>query len=118
VLRLGFSAGLIVLGFAVVGAISGYSLGFLISAVLATSLIVVMVIRGGRVSKFSDDLKAALRYSYPVYLAQLAGGFVPILALLGGLNKSELEFLQSNFEEITLVSKPFGIVIRYYSLFY
>jgi stage V sporulation protein B len=75
VLRLGFSAALIVLGFAVVGAVSGYSLGFVISGVLATTLIVVMVIRGGRVSKFSDDLKAALRYSYPVYLAQLAGGF-------------------------------------------
>jgi O-antigen/teichoic acid export membrane protein len=76
VIRLVSSAGLILLGFGVLGAVIGNLLGFVISGGLGLAIIIMM--HGKLVPRrIFGDAKMALTYGAPIYVASLIGGLVP-----------------------------------------
>ncbi|MEM3186499.1 MAG: oligosaccharide flippase family protein [Conexivisphaerales archaeon] len=69
---------LLLLGFGVLGAISGHVVGFFISGMIG--LMFIKSIYGRvRPRNFISDVNTALRYAMPLYLASLVSGIVPPL---------------------------------------
>lgn len=82
VTRLAVSISLVLLGFSFIGAVAGYTSGFLSAGIIA--LIMIVLMNKQVVTKdFFLDLSTALRYSIPVYFSSLANGVVaPLLTTL------------------------------------
>ena len=76
VVKLIVSVGLVIAGFSFVGAIAGYSAGFVSAGILTLATIVVLNKRVFIKDIFSD-VNTALTYSIPVYFASLANGVIP-----------------------------------------
>jgi stage V sporulation protein B len=82
VAKLVFTLALIWLGFGLVGAVAGYTASYVISGLMGLALVIAMykrlMPRG-----WLADLKDALKYSFPLFVASIASGFVgPYLVTL------------------------------------
>jgi O-antigen/teichoic acid export membrane protein len=75
------SIGLVLLGFSVAGAITGYVIGYFVAAIAGIAILLIVVREkineqhGGNVS---NDLKIIIRYGAPLYISILLTGFIPI----------------------------------------
>ncbi len=74
-LKFAVSIGLVLAGFAVSGAIIGYSLSYLVVGVVAVIAVAAFYRRSG-LGQVYRDIELALRYSLPLYLGSLIGGFL------------------------------------------
>lgn len=85
---------LVILGFSVIGALSGHILGYMIAALLGSLILFKYYKRLGKPSSnsFSGNLKIMLGYGFPLYLSALLGLF------LGQYQTIILAFFTSNFE--------------------
>ncbi len=73
--RLLASTLLVVLGFAVLGAVLGYTIAYTVAAFVSVGMLMVMTRR--RVpAQFRSDIKIALGYSGPVYIALILSGII------------------------------------------
>jgi O-antigen/teichoic acid export membrane protein len=73
--KLVFSPLLVIIGFGVAGAVTGYTLSFLVSGLAGLAYVVVI---GRRFPiRWAATLREGLTYGFPVYLSTLAAGFVP-----------------------------------------
>jgi stage V sporulation protein B len=73
--RLAVSAGLVLLGFGVAGAVAGYTFAFFVSGAIGIALILRE--SGAALPEgMKADAQAGVRYGFPVYLGVLASGFV------------------------------------------
>lgn len=73
---------LVLLGFSVAGAISGFITSYIISAIAAICLLAVILrnkSRRSNNSNFNETAKTLLGYGAPLYLSTLIAGFIPIL---------------------------------------
>lgn len=76
IVRLVSSAGLILVGFGVLGAVLGNLLGFAVSGGLG--VIIIMMVHGKVVPRrMLSDAKQSLAYGTPIYVASLIGGLIP-----------------------------------------
>jgi len=76
------SIALILAGFSVIGAIAGYSLSYVASAVIALPLLWLLLRQNKTLSKsddFKTNLKTLFQYGSPLYISVLLVGFFPIL---------------------------------------
>ncbi|HVP24246.1 MAG TPA: oligosaccharide flippase family protein [Conexivisphaerales archaeon] len=75
VLKLALSAGLVLAGYAVTGALVGYSFSYAVAGLVGVAAVVALT-RRFPLGRLRDDVKVALPYSLPLYLATLLGGFI------------------------------------------
>jgi O-antigen/teichoic acid export membrane protein len=72
---------LILAGFSIIGAVTGYTLGYAASAFIALPLL-YLILRRNRTSSNGDDfktnLKALFQYGSPLYVSVLLVGFFPV----------------------------------------
>ena len=112
---------LIVLGYGVLGALIGYSLGVLVSSVAAVLVMYLSLWRplrkDGAPLNFFGNLKMMLKYSYPLFISMMLGGALgQIYSFLMALYCSE--FMIGNYMAATkfsvliaFLSTPIGTVL-------
>jgi stage V sporulation protein B len=82
VAKLVLTLALIWLGFGFVGAVAGFTISYIISGLMGLALVMVMYKRL-MPRDWLTDLKDALRYAYPLFIASIASGLVaPYLVTL------------------------------------
>jgi O-antigen/teichoic acid export membrane protein len=74
-LKLSVSVGLVLAGFAVTGALIGYSSSYAVTGLVGVAAVIVLCRRLAPSQLFAD-VEVALRYSFPLYLGSLIGGFL------------------------------------------
>jgi O-antigen/teichoic acid export membrane protein len=75
VAKLVLTLALIWLGFGLVGAVAGFAVSYVVSGLIGLALVIVMY-KGIMPRGWLADLKDALKYSYPLFVATLASGLV------------------------------------------
>ncbi|NIS80164.1 MAG: oligosaccharide flippase family protein, partial [Anaerolineales bacterium] len=101
---------LVLLGFGVAGAIIGYTVGFVVAAVLGTTVLILLLRKHARTedkSSFAGELKILMSYGIPIYIASLLAGFFLsyqnlILAMF--TSDSEIGNFKAAANFITLIS--------------
>ncbi len=69
---------LVLLGFGVAGAIIGYTVGYIVAAILGTSILILLLRKHSRTEdngSFAGELKILMSYGIPVYISSLLAGF-------------------------------------------
>lgn len=86
--RLVVSVGLVLLGFGVLGAVTGYTAAFFVSGFLG--ILLVLSMSGAAIPKgLRVDLSTGVRYGWPVYLSIIVSAFVaPVLSIALALTVS------------------------------
>jgi len=86
--KLAFSVGLVLLGFGVAGAVTGYTASFVVSGIIGVAYIAWLA--HGRLPKgMKVNFREGARYGFPIYLSSLATGFVtPVLSTVLALTVS------------------------------
>jgi len=75
------SIGLVLLGFSVAGAITGYVIGYFVAAIAGIAILWIAIrekVSDQNDGNFSNDLKIIMRYGVPLYISILLTGLIPL----------------------------------------
>jgi len=76
VAKFGSTVSLVLLGYSVVGAVAGYTLGFVAAGVVAIAILLRMNTRV-KPSQLMEDISTSIKYAPPIWLAQVLVAFLP-----------------------------------------
>ncbi len=76
VAKFGSTVLLVLLGYSVVGAVAGYTLGFVAAGVVAIAILLRMNTRV-KPSQLMEDISTSIKYAPPIWLAQVLVAFLP-----------------------------------------